>query len=231
MKKNNNKKPNAKRIIFLGILCLAFAVLSSVYAVLFNDARLVVPTDFSTYTFRVQDLPMLISVLLAILYFLYLFFLLACAIISNNLRCKTAKTTRTLNPKLGFLGFLGFFGFLGFWDYSFNQKVSSFAFFMFFGFFGFFYEGKMSNTLMDERYLENKARAQLTAMNIGFTILFLTTIILGQGKLLGNLEYTFIATFIILSLTIALVLFLSKYLLYRYDHDAGMEECIDESEE
>ena len=46
MKKNNNKKANAKRIIFLGILCLAFAVLSSVYAVLFNDARLEIPIPY-----------------------------------------------------------------------------------------------------------------------------------------------------------------------------------------
>lgn len=53
-----------------------------------------------------------------------------------------ANRTRRLNPKLGLLGFFGFLGFIG----------GAWTRFVFFGFFGFFYEGKMSNTLMDERF-------------------------------------------------------------------------------
>lgn len=45
--------------------------------------------------------------------------------------------------------------------------------FVFFGFFGFFYEGKMSNTLIDERYKENKMRAQSTANKTALSIIFL----------------------------------------------------------
>lgn len=44
-----------------------------------------------------------------------------------------------------------------------------FAFFLFFGFFGFFFEGKMSHMLIDERYTENRAKAQLT-VNISLTV-------------------------------------------------------------
>ena len=44
---------------------------------------------------------------------------------------------------------------------------------------------------------------------------------------MGCLEYTLIALVIVIALSIALELFLSEYLLYRYDHD----EPFDESEE
>lgn len=40
-----------------------------------------------------------------------------------------------------------------------------------------------------------------------------------QGRLFGSLEYTLIAAVIVLSLTLALGIFLPEYLLYRYDHD------------
>ena len=48
-------------------------------------------------------------------------------------------------------------------------------------------------------------------------------LILCQGKLLGSLEYTLIATIIVLSLTLALGIFLPEYLLYCYDHDDRIE--------
>ena len=56
---------------------------------------------------------------------------------------------------------------------------------------------------------------------------FFAILILGQGRLMGCLEYTLIALVIVIALSIALELFLSAYLLYHYDHD----EPFDESEE
>lgn len=56
---------------------------------------------------------------------------------------------------------------------------------------------------------------------------FFAILILGQGRLMGCLEYTLIALVIVIALSIALELFLSEYLLYHYDHD----EPFDESEE
>ena len=132
--------------------------------------------------------------------------------------------TRKINPKLGCLGVLGFLGFIGFLTYPVDGTIFPFAFFLFFGFFGFYYEGKLSGTFMDERFRENIARAELKAYKITFRVMLITLIILCQGKLFGNLEYTLIASIITLSLALALGVFLSEYLLYRYDHEDQAEE-------
>lgn len=216
-------KPNVTVILAIVVVLLLAA--SNWYAITFNDWRLVAPTDFSTYVFRPQDLPMIISIALFILYVLYLGVLVCRAIITNKLTQKVSQRTRTINPKLGLLGFCGFFGFVGFWTYSAFQAVYPFVFFGFFGFFGFFYEGKMSNTFMDERYEENRVRAELTAHRAAISIIFLALILLNlnAGALWGSLEYTLIALTILISLAIALDMFLSEYLLYRYDHDGQLD--------
>ena len=77
---------------------------------------------------------------------------------------------------------------------------------------------------MDERFRENISRAKLKAYRITFGVMLAALIILCQGKLFGNLEYTLIAAIIILSLGLGLGLFFSEYLLYRYDYDDQAEE-------
>lgn len=218
------KKSNIKFTVFLGVICVLLLAVSSWYSITFNDSRLVTPTELSEYTFRMQDLPMIISVTLFALYILYLFALMLRAVITNKRQASTANSTRTISPKMGFLGFLGFAGFLGFWTYSIDKIIFPFVFFMFFGYFGFFYEGKMSNTFMDERYKENKMKAHMAANKTALTIIFLAVLILGQGMFMGNPEYTLIALIIAISLSIALEVFLSEYLLYRYDYDEQLEE-------
>ena len=132
-----------------------------------------------------------------------------------------------MDPRLGLLGSLGFLGLLGFWTYRVDRTIFPFVFFLFFGFFGFFFEGRMSGTLMDERYRENQLRARTTASRTALSIIFLAVLLLGQGRLMGNLEVTLIAFVIVVVLALALELFLSSYLLYRYDHDepAGGDEA------
>ncbi|MCI8908913.1 MAG: DUF3796 domain-containing protein [Angelakisella sp.] len=218
------KKNKVKLWAGCGIFCIAAMVLSTWYAVTFNDSRLVVPMDFGSYSFIPQDLPMLLSVSLFGLYALALCFLLVRSIRKNKRDTTRTNRSRRVHPRLGFLGLLGFLGFAGFWAYPATGDVSPFLFFLFFGFFGFFYEGKMSGTLMDERFRENAARAQLITYRTTFSITLLALLILCQGKLLGSLEYTLIATIIVLSLTLALGIFLPEYLLYRYDHDDRIEE-------
>ena len=56
------KKNKAKILIGCGIFCVLCILVSSWYAVKFNDSRLVVPMDFNSYTFQIKDLPMIISV-------------------------------------------------------------------------------------------------------------------------------------------------------------------------
>ena len=102
-------------------------------------------------------------------------------------------------------------------------SIFPFVFFLFFGFFGFFFEGKLSGTLMDERYRENQLRARTTANRIALTIIFLAVLLLGQGKIMGSLELTLVAFVIVVVLALALELFLSSYLLYRYDHDEPVD--------
>ena len=82
----------------------------------------------------------------------------------------------------------------------------------------------MSGTFMDERFRENIARAKLKAYRITFGVMLVALVILCQGKLFGNLEYTLIAAIITLSLALASGIFLSEYLLYRYDHGDQADE-------
>lgn len=221
------KKNKVRILIGCGIFCVLLMLVSSWYAVKFNDSRLVVPMDFNSYSFQVKDLPMIISISLTCIYVFTLFITLIASIGRSRNRIERTNITRKLNPKLGFLGLLGFLGFAGFWTYSIDGSVFPFAFFLFFGFFGFYYEGKMSGTFMDERFRENAILAQLKAYRITFSIILIALIVLCQGKLLGSFEYTLIAIIILLSLALALGIFLSEYLLYRYDHD----DEADESEE
>ncbi|MCI8994310.1 MAG: DUF3796 domain-containing protein [Lachnospiraceae bacterium] len=219
MKRNNKKLP-----IFLGAACAVLVAAASWYTVTFHDSRLLAPMNMSEYTFQVKDLPMLVSGTCLVLYLLYLFILLLRAILANQRREGKSQITRTLNPKLGLLGFVGLAGFLGFWTYSVDKTIFPFVFFIFFGFFGFFYEGKMSATFMDERFQENRMKASAAANRIAITVIFAAILILGQGRLMGNLEYTLIALIIVVALSIALQIFLSEYLLYRYDHQDAFEE-------
>ena len=207
-----------------GLLCVLSVLLSSWHAVAYNDSRLAVPMDFKNYVFEIRDLPMIVSVSLTCIYLAALFVMLFIHAGTKQRQAEETGITRKINPKLGCLGVLGFLGFAGFWTYSVDGTVFPFAFFLFFGFFGFYYEGKMSGTFMDERFGENIARAKLKAYKITFGVMLIALIILCQGKLFGNLEYTLIASIITLSLALALGIFLSEYLLYRYDHDDQAEE-------
>ena len=86
----------------------------------------------------------------------------------------------------------------------------------------------MSSTLIDERFLENRAKAQLKAYKTALTIIYIGLIILCQIGTLIKIDHALIAMVIIVSLSVALGVFLSEYLLYHYDHD---NYPADESEE
>ena len=218
------KKNKKKKMVGIGAVSVIALVISCWYSVTYNHSRLVVPTDFDSYTFQLKDLPMIISVSFFCLYILGVMASLFLAGSRRNQAARETNRTRRLNPKLGILGFLGLLGFAGFWTYQVDQSVYPFAFFLFFGFFGFYYEGKMSGTFMDERFRENANRARFTALKITNVIIFFALILLCQRKLFGNLDFTLIAIIIILSLALGLEIFLSEYLLYRYDHDDKCDE-------
>ncbi len=218
-------KTNKKKIwIGCGVFCVLSVLLSSWYAVGYNDSRLVISMDFKDYVFDRKDLPMIVSISLTCVYLVALSVMLFIHAGKRKRQVEETGVTRKINPKLGCLGVLGLLGFAGFWTYPVDGTVFTFAFFLFFGFFGFYYEGRMSGTFMDERFRENMVRAKLKAYRITFGVMLAALIILCRGKLFGNLEYTLIAVIITLSLALGLGIFLSEYLLYRYDHDDQAEE-------
>ena len=209
--------------VLLGALCAAATGTAVWYDLTYNGGRLVYPMD--SYAFQPADIPMITALALDVLYFLYLMALLVRGIVGQRQRARETGRTRRLSPKFGLLGFLGFFGFAGFWSYGALGDLSPFVFFAFFGFFGFFFEGRMSDTLMDERFKENAVKAELKAYRVGFIAIFLLLILAGQG---GRFKAALIAPVLIAgtALAVALTMFLSEYLLYRYDHDdaAALEE-------
>ena len=213
-------QPKIKRFFLLaGGFCALFLAASTWYAVTYQDARLVEPMDFSTYTFQIGDLPMLLSLTLACLYALALAAVLFRWAFRRRRDGAASNRTRTVNPKLGWLGLLGFLGFGGFWTYRASGEVFPFLFFLFFGFFGFFYEGKLSNTFMDERFRQEAAQAERMACRASNAVMFLGLVLLCRGRLLGSLENTLVALVIVFSLAFALQIFLREYLLYHYDQD------------
>lgn len=208
-----------KAIVIPGIICMLLLGISIWYSVKFNESGLVVKTDFSTYKFTLKDLPMICSTALMIMYIFYFLIYTGRTGIQQKRTLLKTNRTRKLNPKMGFLGFFGFLGFMGFWTYSNEKGVFPFTYFMFFGFFGFFYEGKMSNTFMDERFKENRNKAQLAALKTAFGVLIIMFVFLTVSERFMSMEYRLIAVHILVSLSIALEIFLSEYLLYRYDHE------------
>jgi hypothetical protein len=77
----------------------------------------------------------------------------------------------------------------------------------------------MSNTLMDEMYIANKAKAESLAYKIGFIFMFIIVVALCFiNSFVTDTEVLLALLSISISLDLALSVFLSKYLLYRYDY-------------
>ena len=189
------KKEKIRKLVFAGIFCALVLGAASIHSVLYNDSRLIKPTVISEYVFQIKDVPMWIALILTIAYVLHLVGTIFSVIWQNKALEK--KWTRKIHPMLGLLGFAGFFGF-----------------------FGFFFEGKLSDTLKDELYEENEKKAELKAYKIGFLLLFLAIWAIARGMLSWNLEWCAIFMLSSMSLIYGIVLFLSKYFLYRFEIEA-----------
>lgn len=131
--------------------------------------------------------------------------------------------TRKINPKLGLLGLLGFLGFSGFLPKFLNLQNGNtipifFFFFSFFGFFSFYYEGKMSNVLIDERFESNLYRASAIANKtalisiLGVSIFTMTVLSINNPY---NMLSILIAT---IGFSFGLSIFLQQYLLYQFEN-------------
>lgn len=214
-------KKTRRRLIIGAIIVVVLSLLGTAYALAFNNGRFVHDMDLSIYTFQPKDLSMLIPGALLFCYVVYFLY----AIWSHAIRLMFTKEpsadgrqySRTVSPHFGWLGFCGFLGFGGFWTYASFGKIFPFIFFVFFGFFGLFFEGKLSHTLEDELFQENRRRAELKAYRIGFVLLFVVIWLMGMGFLSRNVEWCAVFMLASMSFIWGLVLFLSNYLLYRYE--------------
>ena len=139
---------------------------------------------------------------------------------SNLLYDSTTDTERTytrkINPKLGLLGFCGLLGFLGFLPDLTDIPFPLF-FFAFFGLFSFYYEGKMSNTLIDERFKVNAYRAEALANKISMMMIIFLTLVFVLKLEKPELVISFLIALI--GLAFGLSVFLQQYLLYRFEHE------------
>lgn len=164
-------KKQIKRIAIMGAGCVFLLFAGIIYSFIFNDNRFVKEMNMSEYVFSIKDVPMLaIGVLIAV-YVIYI--VIICMKTKAALKKTSAKNyTRKISPFLGIFGFFGFLGLGGFWTYKESGIIFPFIFFIFFGFFGFFFEGKLSHTLEDELFRENKRKAEIKAYKTGFMRLF-----------------------------------------------------------
>lgn len=210
-------KQQIKRLAVLGVLCAALLAAATVYSVCFNDSRWVAPMDLSVYEFSPRDLPMLAAGACLLAYVLYLAAVCLRAAFAGRRKNRDARYTRSLSPWMGLCGLFGFLGFAGFWTYAEWGVIYPFIFFIFFGLFGLFFEGRLSHTMRDELFEENRRRAESAAYKTGFGLLFVVIWLVGAGMFSQNVEWCAIFMLISISLVYALVLFLSRYLLYHYE--------------
>lgn len=206
-----------KKLIWMGIGCVTVLIAAVLYSIWWNDGRWVKEMNLSEYVFSIKDLPMLGAGVLIGAYAIYFIVLSLKAAFQRPADDK--RYTRKIPAVFGLFGLFGFLGFSGFWTYAKNGSIFPFIFFAFFGFFGFFFEGKLSHTLQDEMLMENRRKAELKAYKIGFTLLFIVMWLMGMGMFSRNVEWCAIFMLISISLICALILFLSNYLLYRYEKE------------
>lgn len=214
-------KKTIRRLIIGAVIVIALLLAGVAYSLAFNDGRWVYNMDLSTYVFQMQDLAMIIPGALLFLYVIYFLVVIWRHVVRLMFHPEPSEDgrrySRTVSPKFGWCGFFGFLGFGGFWTYAEFGQIFPFIFFVFFGFFGLFFEGRLSHTLEDELFQENRRRAELKAYRIGFSLLFIVIWLMGMGFLSRNVEWCAIFMLATISLIYGLVLFLSNYLLYRYE--------------
>lgn len=214
-------KKTIRRLIVGAVIVVALLLAGVAYSLAFNDGRWVYTMDLSTYTFQPKDLSLLIPGVLLFGYVICFLVVLWGHVVRLMFTKEPSEDgraySRTVSPRLGWLGLFGFLGFGGFWTYAESGQIFPFIFFVFFGFFGFFFEGKLSHTLEDELFQENRRRAELKAYRIGFSLVFIVIWLMGMGFLNRNVEWCAVFMLASLSFIYGLVLFLSNYLLYRYE--------------
>lgn len=214
-------KKQIKTIVITGLVWVLCLIAGIVYSLLYNERRWITEMKLNDYVFSVKDIPMLAVGVLIALWVLYVVVVTFKTVFKalfpqDN---PTPSYTRKIPSFLGMFGMCGFLGFLGFWTYSEYGVITPFLFFALFGLFGLFYEGKLSHTLEDELFQQNKTRADLKSYKTGFILLVIVVLLSRWRAFALNAEWCAIFLLISVSLIVALVLFQKNYLLYRYEKE------------
>jgi len=142
----------------------------------------------------------------------------------NKLKSSLNPThTPIINPAFGLFGIAGFLGFIGLVPFAYGEEIVTyptfFFMFAFFGYFNLYYKGKMSGTLIDERFRHNASRASLLAYKIAFGF------VIGVNALIIA-SFQFLTSHAALGILIAAIgfslcfaVFFEQYLLYKYENE------------
>lgn len=184
-----------KKVAMLGIVIFVTLIVCSSYSLNYNEGRIVLPMDYSNYTFQIKDISMWLAITLMIAYVFYVVVLIISATLKRQR--EDGNYTRRIDARFGYFGFAGFFA--------------------------FFYEAKLAHLYKDERYLQNadKARAQATKFAFSLIVLLLIFICMGDAN---HINLAFPLMLISTSIICGLTIFLNEYLLYKYDSEENFNE-------
>lgn len=128
--------------------------------------------------------------------------------------------TENVKASSALLGLLGLLGFSGIPVFMYSGMTFPFLFFGFFGFFGLLYRSKMSNILIDERYVENRNKAMNKAIKFVRIMLVLLVVVIGALEShLDEKAYMLIVVEVFISIIYAGFNFLVEYYTYKLDSD------------
>lgn len=137
---------------------------------------------------------------------------------------KSLTHTKKINSKHALFGFFGFFGFSGLFQKltSYNAQIPApqiFLWFAFFGFFSFYYLGKMSNILIDERFVSNKNKADALAGRYSLALIIIVAMFAMNVFKIDNI--TILSNILTSAIAIAWAMYfnLSAYLLYKFENE------------
>lgn len=198
-----------------------FLLAGIVYSLLYNDGRWVREMDLEEHVFSAKNIPMLAAGMLVAPYAVYIAVVIYRKALKGLFTQKSLHQnyTRRVPPFLGVFGIFGLLGLSGFWTCHAHGIVSPFLLFALFGLFGLFFEGKLSHSLEDELFQQNKVRADLKVYKTGFLLLG-AVILLSRWRVLAlHAEWCAIFLLIPVSLIVAFVLFQKRYLLCCYEKE------------
>lgn len=215
-----NKDTKKSKLTLCNIILISFVLsaIGSIHSVMFNESRLIVPTDLSTYEFRFADLilgiPLTIFILSTCIASIYYPILIVNK--STFKKYKLGERTPKINNQKWILGFAGILGFIPLFTNLSTTYIdyTNIILLVFFSQFAYYFQSKFSDILVDERFLYNLALAESKAYKIAYTSVIIS-FILSIPRLSGNVLNIFLLSVIALSYSVSEIL--KSYYLYKYD--------------